>query len=113
MSRTKLLCALAAALLAASCSLLPSIGGSPRAAGSAAVRPVCAPRGADLGRAFAGCRPGDVILAAPPGLEEATILAARVCDFGREVVVQPRDEATDAGATLACAYAGRVRPVPE
>ncbi len=80
-----------------------------------AVRPVCAPRGADLERAFAdaGCRAGDVVLTAPPGVRQATILAARVCDFGRAVVVERQDEAGDAGAVLACTYAGRVRPVPE
>ena len=112
-------------LTLASCSLLPSFGDpAPRnqASGSpafpltdVAVRPVCAPRGADLGRAFAdaGCRPGDVVLTAPPGVRQATILAARVCDFGRAVVVQRREEAADVGAMLACAYAGSVRPVPE
>jgi hypothetical protein len=83
----------------------------------AAPRPApCAPRaGTDLERAFAaaGCLAGDVVLAAPPGVRQATILAARVCDFGRAVVVERRDEAGDAGAVLACTYAGRVRPVPE
>ncbi len=102
-----------AAALAASCSVLPSIG-APSPAGDAG-RPVCAPRGADLGRAFAdaGCRAGDVLLTSPPGTRQAAILAARVCDFSREVVIQRRDEATDVGAMLACVYAGRVRPVPE
>jgi hypothetical protein len=114
MSPVKLTCVLLVVPALASCSLLPFGGGSSSASGDgAAIRPVCAPHGADLERAFTGCRPGDVVLAAPPGLEEATILAARVCDFGREVVVQRQsDEATGAGATLACAYAGRVRPVP-
>jgi hypothetical protein len=76
---------------------------------------VCAPRGADLGQAFAeaGCRAGDVVLAAPPGVRQAAVLAARVCDFGRAVVVERQDGAGDAGAVLACAYAGRVRPLPE
>ena len=112
--------ALMAALAIASCSLLPSVGapasGGPAspASGVAAIRPVCAPRGADLERAFAdaGCRPGDVVLTAPPGVRQATILAARVCDFGR-AVVQVREETTDGGAMLACTYSGRVRPVPE
>jgi hypothetical protein len=114
MSLLRLGCVPLVTLAVASCSFLPSIDGLlPSTSDTAAIRPVCAPRGADLERAFAGCRPGDVVLAAPPGVEEATILAARVCDFGREVVVQPQEEATDPGATLACTYAGRVRPVPE
>ena len=116
MGSAKLAGPLLAMLAMASCSLLPSLGDPPpRAVGDAAPRPVCAPRGADLERAFAdaGCRPGDVVLTAPPGVRQATILAARVCDFGRAVVVERRDEAADAGAMLACTYAGRVRPVPE
>jgi hypothetical protein len=108
-------CVSLAALTAASCSPLPSIGEPVTTVDDVVVRPVCVPRGTpdddDLGRAFAGCRPGDVVLAAPPGVREATILAARVCDFGWEVVVRRRDE-PGGGAVLACAYAGRVRPVP-
>ena len=102
------------ALAGGSCSFLPSVDRLlPSVGDDAAIRPVCAPRGADLERAFAGCRSGDVVLTAPPRVEEATILAARVCDFGHEVVVRPRDEVSDVGAMLACVYAGRVRPVPE
>jgi len=102
------------ALAGGSCSFLPSVDRLlPPVGDDAAIRPVCAPRGADLKRAFAGCRSGDVVLAAPPGAEEATILAARVCDFEHEVVVRLQDKVTDVGAMLACVYAGRVRPVPE
>src|ERR687893_675715 len=99
MSLVWLGCAPLMTLALASCSFLPSVDGLlPSTSDAAAIRPLCAPRGADLERAFAGCRPGDVVLAAPPGVEEATILAARVCDFGREVLVQHQEEATDVGA---------------
>jgi hypothetical protein len=40
-------------------------------------------------------------------------LAARGCDFGREVAVAERRDEPEGGAMLACVYAGRVRPVPE
>src|SRR3712207_4623884 len=114
MSMVRLGCMPLGMLALASCSVLPSIDGLlPSTSDTAVIRPVCAPRGAVLCRAFARSRPGDGVLAAPRVVEEASILAARVCDFGREVVMQRQEEASDAGATLACTYAGRVRSVPE
>ena len=64
-----------------------------------------------------GCRPGDVVsgsFAGGVGAEgPAAAYAARICDFGRQVVLQPLPAGLQpvqgGDVALACVYLGRVR----
>ena len=67
--------------------------------------------------AVEGCRPGDVVAGSFTGgvgaEGPAAAYAARICDFGRQVVLQPLPaglESVQGGdVALACVYLGRVR----
>jgi hypothetical protein len=84
----------------------------PQLAGAAESR-MCGVRGSTIEEAFAKCRSGDTIFTAVPNMRDASLLAARVCDFGQGMLVERQGEKPEDGAILACVYAGRVRSLAE
>ncbi len=84
----------------------------PQPAGAAESR-LCPVRGASIEAAFEKCRAGDTVSVAVPAAKEASTLAARVCDFGKGMLVQRQGDKPEDGVMLACVYAGKIRPVAE
>jgi hypothetical protein len=85
---------------------------APQLAGAAESR-LCPVRGAGVEAAFEKCRAGDTVSVAVPAAKDASILAARVCDFGKGMLVQRQGDKPEDGIVLACVYTGKVRPLAE
>jgi hypothetical protein len=84
----------------------------PQLAGAAESR-LCPVSGTGVQAAFEKCRAGDTVSVAVPAAKDASTLAARVCDFGKGMLVQRQGDKPEDGVMLACVFAGKVRAVAE